>query len=426
MVKILHFSDTHVSHRRFRDVRESWKILNRVTWIEEDYCLGFKKALEIAAEVKCDYLVHSGDLFDIPVGRNFSGPTEYSRAFVIRELKNFFKKTNNEKPLIIIDGNHGTYLTRNNSTLEFIQAAFPDNVHIFTNYQLKDAIRDDTPLILEFDDVNFYLFPYLKFGRLENWYKEYERWLRNNQQPDPEKISIAVAHGMDRGMDLHELVLQYKYDYIALGHDHKQRKIKKNAWQSGSTAKYTFAERNQKKGVLEVEVIKGEDPKVVPKPIEKTRSMKQVEMTLNTDLTTADFEKKLKEKLVEFKSPFNGETATRMKFKFEGAILLSNWWGMEDVLVELQKETFGEKYNLLEFRWDSGEVTKRAPVSLQKGAKLYDYLIENPAIDFERYIRSLSIENEKQAKQFIDIGAKIIEEVFTSSLESTETKEEGE
>ncbi len=426
MVKILHFSDTHVSHRRFRDVKESWKILNRVTWIEEDYCLGFKKALDIAAKSECDYLVHSGDLFDIPVGRNFAGPTEYSRAFVIRELKSFFEKTDNTKPLIIIDGNHGTYLTRNNSTLEFIQAAFPDNVHIFTNYQLKDAIRDDNPLILEFEDVNFYLFPYLKFGRLENWYKEYERWLRNNQQPDSDKISIAVAHGMDRGMDLHELVLQYKYDYVALGHDHKQRKIKKNAWQSGSTAKYTFAERNQKKGVLDVDIIKGEDPKVVSIPIDKTRSMKQFEMTLNTDLTTTDFQKKLEEKITEFKSPFKGETATRLKFKFDGSILLSNWWGMEDVLAELQKEVFEDKYNLLEFRWDSVEVAKRAPVSLQKGAKLYDYLIENPATDFERYIRSLSLPSEKQAKQFIDIGAKIIEEVFMASLENSETKEEGE
>jgi len=426
MVKILHISDSHVSHRKFRNVKDSWKIHNRVTWIEEDYCLGFKQALDIAAEVKCDYLVHSGDFFDIPVGRNFSGPSEYSRTFAITALKKFFEKTDFKIPLIIIDGNHGTYLTRNYSTIEFLQAAFPNNIHIFTNYQLKDAIRNNTPLTLEFDDVKFFLFPYLKFGRLENWAQEYEKWLQNNQQPDPEKISIAVAHGMERGMDLHELILNYKYDYVALGHDHQQRKIKKNAWQCGSSARYTFAERNQVKGVLEVDVEKGKDSIVKTIKIESVRSMKQIDYTLNTDITTVEFEKEIRNKIAEFKNKFDGDKAVRLKIKFDGAVLLSNWWGMEDILNEIQKEVFTDKYNILEFRWDTGEVIKRAPISLQKGAKLYDYLIEDPVVDFEKYIRSLSLENEKQAKQLIEIGAKIIEEVFSSAMTSTIEEEEVE
>ncbi|MCE7743215.1 MAG: hypothetical protein GOP50_12260 [Candidatus Heimdallarchaeota archaeon] len=424
MVKILHFSDTHVSHRRYRDVRDSWKLDQRVTWIEEDYCLGFEQALDIAVKTKPDYLVHSGDLFDVPVGRNFSGPSEYSRTYVIKSLKKFFKKTTNKIPLIIIDGNHGTYLTRNYSTLEFIEAAFPENVHVFTTYELKDAIRNNTPLVKEFKDVNFYLFPYFQFGKLENWAKAYEEWLRNNQQPDPAKISIAVVHGMVRGLDLHELILQYKYDYVALGHDHKQRKIKKNAWQVGSTARYTFAERNQEKSVLEVQVQKGEEPIVLPKLLENVRSMKQIDFPLKVDMNTAVFEKQIREHVDKFKKKYNGESAVRLKIKFSGAVLLSNWWGMEDILVDIQKETFGDEYNLLEFRWDSGEVIKRAPISYQKGAKVHDYLIEDPVKDFEKYIRSLSIENEQQAKLFIELGAQIIEEVFKSS--SSDAEEESD
>ena len=425
MVKILQISDTHVSHRKFRNVKDTWKIHNRVTYIEDDFCLGFKQALDIALESDYDYLIHSGDFFDIPVGRNFSGPTEYSRTFALKTLKDFFEKTKFKIPLIIIDGNHGTFLTRNYSTIEFLQAAFPDNIHIFTNYQLKEAIREDKPLTLEFEEVKFYLFPYLKFGRLENWAKEYERWLQNNQQPDPEKISIAVAHGMERGMDLHELILNYKYDYVALGHDHKQRQIKKNAWQCGSTSRYTFAERNQTKGVLDVVVEKGKDPLVTPIKLDKVRSMSQIDITLNADITTTSFEKNIREKIKEYKKSFDGETAVRLKLKFDGAVLLSNWWGMEDILNEIQNDVLKDDYNILEFRWDTGELIKRAPVSLQKGAKLYDYLIEDPVVDFEKYIRSLSLENEKQAKQFIEIGAKIIEEVFTSTSE-TVSKEEFE
>ncbi|MHA1408550.1 MAG: metallophosphoesterase, partial [Candidatus Heimdallarchaeaceae archaeon] len=139
-MKIIHLSDTHVSHRKFINVRDSWKIPNRVTWIEEDYCLGFKQALDIAVESNCDYVVHAGDLFDVPVGRNLVGPTEYSRTFVVSALKDFFEKTNYSVPFILIDGNHGTYLTRNYSTIEFIQAAFPKTVFIATNFHLKKAI----------------------------------------------------------------------------------------------------------------------------------------------------------------------------------------------------------------------------------------------------------------------------------------------
>ncbi|MHA1200618.1 MAG: metallophosphoesterase family protein, partial [Candidatus Heimdallarchaeaceae archaeon] len=324
MVKILHFSDTHVSHRRYRDVRDSWKLDQRVTWIEEDYCLGFEQALDIAVKTKPDYLVHSGDLFDIPVARNLSGPSEYSRTYVIKTLKKFFKKTANKIPLIVIDGNHGTYLTRNYSTLEFVEAAFPENVHVFTNYELKDAIRNNTPLVQEFNDVKFFLFPYFKFGKLENWAKAYEDWLRNNQQPDPAKISIAVVHGMVRGLDLHELILQYKYDYVALGHDHKQRKIKKNAWQAGSTARHTFAERTQEKSVLEVQIQKGEEPIVLPKLLDKVRTMHQIDIPLKVDMNAAVFEKQIREHVDKFKKKYDGESAVSLKIKFSGAVLLSN------------------------------------------------------------------------------------------------------
>jgi len=425
MVKILHFSDTHVSHRRFRDVKDAWKIRNRVTWIEEDYCNGFQKALEIAAEIKCEYVVHSGDLFDTPVGRNLLGPTEYSRTFVIRELKKFFEKTANKVPVIIIDGNHGSYLTRNYSTIEFIQAAFPNNIFICTNYQLKKAMVDNKPLVIEFKNINFYLFPYFKFGRLPHLAQAYEEWVRNNQQPNPDKLSVAVVHGMQRGMDLHELILQYPYDYVALGHDHKQRKVKKNAWQAGSTEKHTFAERDQEKSVLEVQLVKGKDPIALPISVKSKRKMIQFQINLKSDTTPKAFENIIREKLVKFKKKFVGETASRVKVKLEGTIILSNWWAMEDKLVDIQKEVFDDTYNILEFRWDDGELVKRAPISQQKGAKIYEYLIDDPVKDFEKYIRSLGIEDEKHANQMIEMGAVIVDEVFNSASRfEAEGKEE--
>ncbi|MCK5409011.1 MAG: hypothetical protein KAJ30_01995, partial [Candidatus Heimdallarchaeota archaeon] len=204
-----------------------------------------------------------------------------------------------------------------------------------------------------------------------------------------------------------------------------QRKVKKNAWQAGSTEKYTFAERNQEKSVLEVQIAKGKDPVILTKPVESKRKMIQFQISLKSDTTPTAFEKTIREKLVELKKKFVGETASRVKVKLEGNIILSNWWAMEDILVDIQKEVFADTYNILEFRWDDGELVKRAPISQQKGVKIYEYLIEDPVKDFEKYIRSLGIEDEKHAKQMIELGAVIVDEVFNSTPQlKAEGKEE--
>ena len=98
---------------------------------------------------------------------------------------------------------------------------------------------------------------------------------------------------------------------------------------------------------------------------------------------------------------------------------------MEDILVDIQKEVFADTYNVLEFRWDDGELVKRAPISQQKGVKIYEYLIDDPVKDFEKYIRSLGIPDEKHAKQMIELGAGIVDEVFNSPPQlKAEGKEE--
>lgn len=426
MVKILHMSDTHVSHRRSRDVRDSWKIQNKIGWIENDFGQSFKETIGIAAKGNYDYVVHAGDLFDIPVGRNISSPSEVSRALVISEIHKFILKTEGKVPFIIIDGNHGTYFTKDNSTLEYLQAAFPDVVYIATNMQIKQAIMNNEPLKIEFDNVIFYLFPYFKFGVVESHSKAYEEWLRNNQQPDDGKIAIAIAHGMDVGVDLHEYVLQYSYDYVALGHDHHQKQRKKNAWFSGSTSKYTFAEIKHEKCVLEVEIEKNSTPVVNPIKLIPRREMKQFDLSLKSDINEVDFENKIREHLHSYKKKFDGNTAIRLKFKFSGNVLLTNWWRMEDTLLELQKECFSDNYNILELRWDAGNIVKQAPPSMIKSAKFHEFLIENPVKDFERYIRSKTIAETDLAQVLIQTGAEIIKEVFGDAATITETSEEEE
>lgn len=427
MVKILHVSDSHVSHRRTKDVKYSWKRQNKVTWIEDDFCIGFKNSFEQVTKADYDYVIHTGDLFDVPVSRNLSSPSEYSRAYVINVLNDFVKKTKGEVPLIIIDGNHGTYFTRDNSTLEFLEAAFPGIVYIATNYQLKRAIVEKKPLKLEFDDIIFYLFPYFDFGAVASHARAYEEWLDKCQKPDNSKISVAMVHGMDIGKDLHSKILQFSYDYVALGHNHLQMQKKDNAWFCGSSEKYTFFERNHKKGVLDVEVEKGQKPNVNPIPLTSARDMIQHDILLKSDINELEFEKTVEEITDKHKGKFDGNTAVRLKLKFNGNILLTNWWRMEDFLLDIQKEVFSDEYNILEFRWDAMNLVRLAPPSLTKSAKFHEYLIDNPIEDFERYMRNKAIPEEDLAKTFIDEGAEIIKEVFGEIPEtSTETSTEQE
>ncbi|MHA1224457.1 MAG: hypothetical protein ACTSP3_14615, partial [Candidatus Heimdallarchaeaceae archaeon] len=253
-----------------------------------------------------------------------------------------------------------------------------------------------------------------------------EEWLRNNQQPDASKFSIAVAHGMEKNQDLHELILTYPYSYVALGHDHKQKRISDNAWQAGSTVKYTFAERKNTNGILEVQIMKGEKPVVLPKLIESKRELKQFAINLNSETSPRILEQKIHETIDQLKGKFDGETASRVKFTLDGVVRLTSWWEMEDIFQEKQKEVFSEDYNIIEFRWDTKDLEKSIPMSYEKGAKIYDYLVENPAKDFERYIRSLGMEDENLAKLIIEQGenlakliieqgADIISEVFSET-----------
>ncbi len=424
-IKIIHFSDTHISHKRTKNIKDSWKIQGRTTWIEDDHNRAFSEAIDIAIESDCDYLVHSGDLFDIPVKNNLSSPSEATRAFVIEEFHRFFEGTNNRAPIIIIDGNHGTFLTRNHSTLEVIAAAFPKKVYLATNYDLKKAITQKKPLKVEFDEINFYLFPYFDFSSRKAVKQRYEEWVQNYQQPDDSKMNVAIAHGMTKGIDLSEYLFQFNYDYVALGHNHLQAREAENMWQAGSTQRYTFTERNYLLGVLEVELHKSVKPIIRPRNIRSLRDMAQYEIVLNEKYSLIDLEKEVERILLKYKKPFEGETATRLKLTFTGQALVNQWWRMEDYLLEFQSKALSNDYNLLEFRWDHSNLSKISPMSLQKGAKIHEYLIEDPIKDFEKYLRNIDFGEEESLQEYLEQGVKLIEEAFSADGDGT-LKEEFE
>ncbi|UJG41165.1 MAG: metallophosphoesterase [Candidatus Heimdallarchaeum aukensis] len=419
MVKIAHMSDTHLSHRRVRNVRDSWKERYRVSWIENDFSLAFQRALDAAIETKCDFLVHSGDLFDVPVKRNTTSPSEYARAIAISEIRRFLEATHFKVPIIIIDGNHGTYLYRNNSTIEFIKSAFPENVFIATNYDLKRAIVKNEPLKVEFEEINFYLFPYLEFKSMANYEELYDEWISKCQEPEDGKINVAVAHGMFRNLDLHEKLFSFPYDYVALGHDHQQRKYAPNAWQAGSTEKYTFAERGQEKGILEVIIEKGKNLHINPIKVVSQREMKQFEVELSSDMSALTVEEKIRELVASYRKNFDGNTAARIKVKLQGKTSLSYWWTIEDRLVEIQKNVLTEEYNILEFRWDEEELKKSIPQSLAKTPQMDQYLIEDPVRDFVNYLKNLEIDDEVKFEQYAKLGPEIIKEVFSEGFISS-------
>ncbi len=74
------------------------------------------------------------------------------------------------------------------------------------------------------------------------------------------RLATVAEHELD------STILSEKFDYIALGHYHRQCQITDNAWYSGSTEFLTYGEIKDEKGGLIVDTAKARGP--APGPAE--------------------------------------------------------------------------------------------------------------------------------------------------------------
>ena len=196
----------------------------------------FKKVIEYIKENKIEYLFISGDLYE----------HNYIRKSTIEYINNLFKEIENTK-IFISPGNHDPILKKS----YYNNFIWNKNVHIF-NSEIKKISTEEADIYgFGFDDF------YCTNSGIENLNIE-----------SPEKLNILIIHGTLNGANLEEMqynsmssaMIESKgFDYIALGHIHKNNFISNGKIiYPGSTISLGFDELGEH-GMVVGEITKNEN-----------------------------------------------------------------------------------------------------------------------------------------------------------------------
>jgi len=411
--RIAHISDTHLGTRPGTGVRQNvWAVEMRTRLLENDFYERFEELFERigALEPKVDLVVHSGDLYNSPWEGNPTQPPVVAQETAIRVLKDFSERT--EIPVFILEGNHGIYRTLEVSLLDTLKMAVP-RLEIATQQELKRAISKGEPLVREYENLNVYCFPYLDKNVLDSagLVDAFIDWIRTYQKPSSDKASIAVAHGMELDESLYSPIFDMGYDYIALGHDHRQHAHSKNAWYAGSPERWRFDEIKHEKGFIVVDIEEDSTLDITPKHFDFVRPVYNETMTIDSDDTVATMIEKVRAFLDEkgLKSEWNISTAGRVRIVFEGSASRVKPMDLTIALENFRLEAFttGSEYNLAQMVWtirrDKEEFTEAAYPEIES-----EYLIEDPEQDFREYVETLDIDEQFDITKLTKVAVKAL------------------
>jgi DNA repair exonuclease SbcCD nuclease subunit len=426
-MKIAHISDTHLG-RRPRQTRSG--IVNQeVRPLEDDfYSAWIKFVNEIVdkARNRPDVILHCGDFFDTPAGYDPSPPPEYARKVAAMTFRQLYDAN---IPLIIIDGNHGRYMEYRSSTLSVFPVAF-DNIHLFTHYDTRDSLRIQQPLFIDINNLNLrvIMHPSIESRALSTLGMQpiYKNWIHlQNNSISPDLINIAMAHGMIENSTLHEDFLKGNYQYIALGDDHRMRKVTDRAWYSGSTELWNFNEINTEKGYLMVELEQGKaSPRITTKKIQSDRNIIFDTIEIYPEDTNLQIIKRVTDTfdVHRLNTRYEYSTAARVKIILKGKKTYGSSFNIGEIESALRKLALDSNdYNIVEFildRPDYPEYTKQEDIG-QSLVDNIEFLIEDPEKEFKEYVTALR--NKDLEKQNLDpnLLAKIFAKVLNRSSEKT-------
>jgi len=239
-MKIIHIADTHLGLAAFSRLDPESGMNLREKQIYDNFLRGINDIIN----QKPDALIHAGDIFDTVK------PKTKAYTTVLEALNRL-----NEAgiPVVIITGNHSMAKTRYTTS--------PFEVLTYHKSQIMVAYKFRYEKV-ELQDTVFHLIPNML--RVEDYRTAYDQIeLSKNHN------NVLVTHGLatqikDKRLATvaeHELdgtILSENFDYIALGHYHRQCQITDNAWYSGSTEYLTYGEIRDEKGGLIVDTGKHE------------------------------------------------------------------------------------------------------------------------------------------------------------------------
>ncbi|MGC2599705.1 MAG: metallophosphoesterase [Nitrososphaeraceae archaeon] len=424
MVRIAHISDTHLGKRPKR-VRRG--IINsEIRPLEDDFYLAWMKFVNqiTHSNRKPDIILHCGDFFDTPSGNDSSPPPEYARTIAAKT----FKQIHDAKiPVVIIDGNHGHYMEYNNSTLSEYAYLF-DNIHLFTHYDIRKALKEKQPLFCDFPELELRILahpvvPARSLNTLE-LYSLYEKWIsiQNNNLVSNMK-NVFIAHGMISNYTLHPNIFSGKYNYIALGDDHKVHKVTETAWYSGSSQMCSFSEWNDKKGYLIAEINGNSDNvNVTFNKLESGRKIVNKSVRIFPEDTSSMVIARVKSVLDShnLNIHYDYSTAARVRIILEGSKTYGSSFNVGEIESYLNRLTLdSDEYNIVEFILDRPDSQEQLQLNEIETMSSIEYLIDNAEIEFKDYISSV---RDLQLKKE-NLDPNLLAKIFVQTLKGNDTNE---
>lgn len=240
-MKLIHFSDTHLGFANYTKIDPEMGINQR----EADVYRAFSQVTKYIEKNPPDIIIHSGDLFETP------RPSNRAINFALGEI---FKLSQLGIPLILISGNHSTPRLKSSSSI-FEAFRIFDNVYPIYSAKYEEIVVKD---------VTFHCIPHMSTE------EELDAAFAS-VRPNPKvKYNVIVSHiGVTADVqykmgEFNELIVPFStiaekknFDYIALGHYHKNIELTKNAYYSGSTERFSFHEAGQRKGFVEANLSNG-------------------------------------------------------------------------------------------------------------------------------------------------------------------------
>lgn len=421
--RIAHISDTHLGSRPRNGVRHNiWGEEMKAQLLENDFYERFAELFEKIAEIDTpvDLVVHSGDLYNSPWEGNPTQPPVHAQITAMKVLQEFIEKTG--IPVLIIEGNHGLFKLYEVSLLDSLRLAVP-GLKVATQQDLKKAIRDGTPLEFSFEKLDVFCFPFIDSSvlRSSNMIDIYDDWITTHQKRERLRPSIAVTHGMKLDNTLYSAIFSMGYDYVALGHDHRQVKHSSNAWYAGSPERWRFDETSRKKGFLIVDIKAGKDPDITPYHLDFKRPVLNEKMAISEDDTVDSISEKVESWFAEkgLVTSWDPNTAARVRLVFEGSSKRLSGFDLGIALENSRQKVLSHNsdYNIAQYVWDirqssGAEYTATAYPEIES-----EYLIEDPEVDFKGYLDTLEVDK--------NFDVELLTKIAVTSLEFAVGKREG-
>ena len=373
-MKIVHIADTHLGLAAFSRLDPASGMNLREKQIYDN----FLAAIDEIIRQKPECLVHAGDLFDTVK------PKTKAYTTVLEALE---RLNNAGIPVIIIAGNHSMTKTRYTTSPYEVLAYHPAKIAIAYKFRYEKK---------EIGDTVFHLLPNML--RVEDYRTEFEKI-----RIESNRSNILVTHGLATAIkdkrlatvaehELDNTILSENFDYIALGHYHRQCQITDNAWYSGSTEYLTYGEIKDEKGGL---IFDTQTKEVKHLDLPKT-PMADCGTIQCQDRHPGDITEEIIQRVQNKNLPLYAMTQVTLD-----GLSREHGKGIDT------RDLAGIKENLLDLKIRVKSVEEDSPVPLQQDIRMIDYLQE-----FEGFVGQKQQMNAKQREFVLARGRDVLRSVM--------------